>query len=426
MAQITRREAIKHSATLAGALYVGTAAKPLFAAANDKLNVACIGVGGQGAGHCRAMLGQNLIAIADVDEKRAGGNWSAVPSNRRYHDYRKMFDEVGSQLDAVVISTPDHTHFHPAHIAMQLGLHTYVEKPLTHNVWECRTLTELARQKKLATQLGTQRHTIDNMRRVAELIKSGAIGSVTEVYCWVGGNRGMPNVPTDEPKVPDHLKYDQWVGPAEYRPYHPSFCPYGWRFWWDYGTGETGNWGCHILDIPFWALDLKYPTRVDATGPEVDPERTPRSMEVTYQFPTRDELPPVTLHWMHGTPKILSERGLPGRGNNTLFVGEEGMLLCGFDSRRLLPAEKFADFKHPDSFLPRQGDFRGQWIAACQGGEPASCNFDYSGPLTETVLLGNVAYRAGGFDWDAANLKAKGNDKAQELIREPYRRGWEI
>ncbi len=427
-ARMTRRNVLKTTAGLTTGLLLGTGVR--FGrgeeSPNEKLNVASVGVGGQGGGHTRAMHDrENLLAITDVDEARAGKNWELVPSDMRFHDFRKMFDTVGGKLDAVVISTPDHTHFHPGHIAMQLGLHTYIEKPMTHNVWECRTLTELARKKNLATQLGVQRHNNSNMHRVVELIKSGAIGRVKEAYSWVGGSRGMPGIPEDEPPVPEHLQYELWVGPAPYRPYHPSFCPYGWRFWWDYGTGETGNWGCHILDIPFWALDLKYPTRVDATGPEVDPERTPKSMEVTYEFPARGDLPPVTLHWSHGAPGILRELDIKG-GGNTLFLGEKGMLLCDFGKRKLLPEDKFADFQPPEPFLPKPVDFRRQWTDACRGGDPASCDFAYSGPLTETVLLGNVAYRAGGFDWDAKNLKAQGSDDAQALIRESYRKGWEL
>lgn len=426
--QITRRTALKKSAGIAAGLSLGTGVKFTLAdSPNEKLNVACVGVGGQGGGHCRAMQRQNLVAIADVDEQRAGKNWQAVPSDRRYRDFRKMFDEVGHKLDAVVVATPDHTHFHPAHAAMQLGLHTYVEKPLAHNVWETRTLTELARKKKLATQLGTQRHAMSNMSRVVELIQSGAIGTVKEVYSWIGSSRGMPSIPKDEPQVPAHLDYDLWVGPANYRPYHPSFCPYGWRFWWDYGTGESGNWGCHVLDIPFWALDLDYPTRVEATGPEVDPERSPKSMNVTFDFPSRGKRPPVTLHWSQGKPTdALKQHGISKVEGNTVFIGSKGMLMCDFGRRKLLPEKSFADFQAPDPFLPKQGDFRNQWIEACKGGRPASCNFDYGGPLTETVLLGNVAYRAGGFDWDADNLKAEGNEQAQALVRGSYRKGWEV
>jgi len=236
----------------------------------------------------------------------------------------------------------------------------------------------------------------------------------------------MPSVPSEQPPVPAGLAYDLWVGPAEYRPYHPSFCPYGWRFWWDYGTGETGNWGCHILDIPYWSLGLKYPERVDASGPEVDPERTPKAMQVTYQFAAEGDRGPVQLHWSHATPEILKEKGLSGKGNNTLFIGDKGMLLCGFGRRTLLPAEKFADFEAPEPFIADSPGFHNEWIAACKGDEDATCYFDYSGPLAETVLLGNVAYRSGGFDWDAQNLRTGGNAKAQQLIQESYRKGWEI
>ncbi len=424
---ISRRNALKASAAAATGLYLGVAPKTAFSdSPNEKLNIACIGVGGRGGANVSGVASQNLVAFADVDDNRAAGAYKKYDKAKQYRDYRKMLDEHGGKLDAVVISTPDHTHFHPAYAAMQLGLHVYLEKPLAHNVWETRTLTDFAREKKLATQLGSQRHTIPNMRRVVELIQAGAIGPVTEVHSWVGGSRGMPNVPTDTPEVPSHLDYDLWVGPADKRPYHPSFCPYGWRFWWDYGTGETGNWGCHILDIPYWALNLAHAERVDATGPEVDAERTPKSMHATYQFPSRGDLPPVTLHWYHGNPPILAEKKLPGGGSNTLFIGADGMLLCGFDNRKLYPEEKFSDYQAPEPSIPNSPGFYNEWINACKGGDPASCNFDYSGPMAETVLLGNVAYRTGGFDWDSKQLKTTGNDQAQELIRTAYRKGWEI
>lgn len=424
---LSRRDVLKSTSLLGAACFVG--GQPVLAAAkspNEKLNIACIGVGGRGSANVGGVKGQNLVAFADVDDKRAGSTYDKFPKVKRFRDYRKMFDEVGKDLDAVVISTPDHMHFHPAYQAMQMGLHVYLEKPLAHNVWETRTLTNLAREKGLATQLGSQRHTIGNMHRVVELIKSGAIGKVQEVHSWVGGSRGMPSVPKETPPVPDSLDYDLWIGPAEYRPYHSSFCPYGWRFWWDFGTGETGNWGCHILDIPYWALDLKYPTHVDATGPEVDAERTPKSMHVTFDFPARDELPALKLHWYHGEPEILKQHNLPGKGNNTLFIGEDGMLLCGFSQRQLLPEKKFADFEAPEKFIPDSPGFYNEWIQACRGEEPATCNFDYSGPMAESVLLGNVAYRTGGFDWDADTLKTGSNSNAQALIQEAYRKGWEI
>ncbi len=423
---MTRREALKTSAGITTGLMLGANSRSLSAAPNEKLNLAFIGVGGRGRDNVKGLAGQNFVAFADVDEKRAAGSYKQYPDVPKFRDYRRMYDKFGSKLDGVVISTPDHTHFHPAYAAMQMGLNVYLEKPLAHNVWETRTLTDLAREKGLATQLGAQRHAKSNMHRVVELVQSGAIGDVTEVHSWVGGERGMPEVPTEKPSVPSHLDYELWVGPAEQRPYHPSFCPYGWRFWWDYGTGETGNWGCHILDIPFWSLGLKYPTRVDATGPSVDAERTPKSMHATFKFPARDEQPPVTLHWYHGAPEILNQHGLSSKGNNTLFIGEKGMLLCGFDQRVLLPEEKFEGFEAPTAFVPDSPGFHNEWVSACRGEEPATCYFDYSGPLAETVLLGNVAYRAGGFDWDAATLKTGDNSQAAALIREEYRKGWEV
>ncbi|MCG8652827.1 MAG: Gfo/Idh/MocA family oxidoreductase [Pirellulales bacterium] len=425
--KINRRRAIQTTAASL-AFFHGAASRRVFAqeSPNERLNIACVGVGGRGAANVGGVKSQNLIAFADVDDARAGKAFENHPQAKRFKDYRKMLDAVAQQADAIVISTPDHTHFHPAYAAMQLGLHVYLEKPLAHNVWETRTLTELARKNGLATQLGSQRHVLENMHRVVELIQSGAIGKISEVHCWVGGDRGMPKLPQDEPPVPASLNYDLWVGPAPYRPYHPSFCPYGWRFWWDFGTGETGNWGCHILDIPFWSLGLKYPTRVDASGPEVDADRTPKSMRVTYKFPALDKRGPVDLHWYHGTPPILKERGLSEKGNNTLFIGDQGMLLCGFERRALLPEDQFADFTPPEKFVPDSPGFYREWIDACKGGEAATCNFDYSGPMAETVLLGNVAYRAGGFDWDSASLSTGDNSPAQTLIRESYRKGWEV
>jgi predicted dehydrogenase len=426
-APVNRRNAIK-SAVTSVALYHGACARPISAAEspNEKLNIACIGVGGRGAANVSGVKSQNLVAFADVDQQRAEKSFKNHPQTRRFTDYRKMLDAIGKNLDAIVISTPDHSHFHPSLAAMQLGLHVYLEKPLAHNVWETRTLTDLAKKNNLATQLGNQRHAMENMHRVVELVQSGAIGSVREVHCWIGGDRGMPEIPTETPPVPASLDYDLWVGPAKYRPYHPSFCPYGWRFWWDYGTGETGNWGCHILDIPFWSLGLRYPTRVDASGPEVDPERSPKSLHVTYRFPETDQGSPVNLHWYHGKPEILKQHKLSEKGNNTLFIGDAGMLLCGFSQRKLLPEENYADFKDPEPFIPDSPGFHNEWISACKGGPAATCNFDYTGAMAETVLLGNVAYRGGGFDWNSDTLETGGNEKAQALIRESYRQGWEV
>ncbi len=425
-ATVTRRDALKGAALLGAGVWLGTSAQAA-EGPNDKLNVAVVGLGGQGRSNLNGTSSQNIVALCDVDDVRAGDAYTRFPGAKKFTDFRVMCDEMEKQIDAVVVSTPDHTHFHPSYWALERGKHLYCEKPLAHNVWEVRTLTELAREKKLATQLGAQRHTMSGLRQSVELIMSGAIGTVYECHAWVGGSRGMPKIPTDSPKVPSTVQWDLWRGPAiDDRGYHPDYVPYGWRFWWDYGTGETGNWGCHILDIPFWALGLTQPTKVSAEGPEVHPELTPKSMHCTFEFPAVDSRPAVKLHWYHGTPPILAERGLNGGGMNNLFLGSKGMLLCGFDKWTLLPAEKYADYKAPAPRFAKSPGFHREWIDACRGGEAATCNFDYSGPMTETVLLGNVAYRAGGFEWDHAGLVTTGNTAAQELIREAYRPGWEI
>ncbi|KAA1260614.1 Glucose--fructose oxidoreductase precursor [Rubripirellula obstinata] len=426
----TRRSLIKQTATAAGLVFChGASPSRLFAAPspNEKLNIACIGVGGRGVANVNGVQSQNIIAMVDVDENRAAPTLKKFPNPRRFTDYRKMFDTLGNQLDAVVISTPDHSHFHPASIAMQMGLHVYLEKPLAHTVAETRTLTNLAREKGIATQLGAQRHAIPNMHRVVEHIQAGAIGKVSEVHSWINGNRGMPSIPLDSPPVPSGLDYDLWIGPAKSRPYHPSFCPYGWRFWWDFGTGETGNWGCHVLDIPYWALGLKHPSRVDAVGPAVDDQRTPTSMHVTFQFAESNQNSEIVLHWRHGSPdELLRQHRIDGEGMNTVFIGSEGILACGFDTLKLYPEEKYADFRAPSPTIPDSPGFYQEWIAACRGDDAATCHFDYSGPLSETVLLGNVAYRAGGFDWDADGLKTGTNAEAQSLIQTAYRKGWEV
>lgn len=424
--QITRRKMLATSAVAGTGFWIGTSGSlRAEQSPNEKLNVACIGIGGQGGSNLRSVSSQNIVALCDVDEKRGGKGFEQFPKAKKYHDYRRMLDELEGEIDAVVVSTPDHTHFHPSMMAMQMGKHLYCEKPMAHSVWEIREMTNMAAKMKVATQLGVQRHTLDNMHRSVELIKSGAIGKVTEVHSWVGGSRGMPSVPSTPAEVPPHLKWDLWVGPARDIGYHPSIAPYGWRFWWDYGTGETGNWGCHILDIPFWALDLKYPTSVDGSGPPVHPLTTPKEMTMRFEFPDQG----VTLHWYHAKngPPILKEKGLSGSGMNTLFIGSEGMLLTGFNKRKLYPEEKFADYQAPEKTIPRSPGFHREWINACKGGEPATCDFAYSGPLSETVLLGNVAYRSGGeFAWDAASLTASGNEKAAELIKPTFRKGWEL
>lgn len=393
---------------------------------NDKLNVAVIGVGGQGGSNLRGVSSQNIVAVCDLDERRAGKAFEQFAAGGRFTDFRKMFDAIEKQIDAVVISTPDHTHFHPAWWALERGKHVYLEKPLAHEVEEVRRLTNAAREKKLATQLGNQRHANKGLREAVAIVKSGAIGDVKEAHSWIASSRGMPKAPGEPEAVPPGLDWDLWLGPCAARPYTKGFAPYDWRFWWEFGTGETGNWGCHILDIPFWALDLVYPTHVSGSGPEPDAQRTPTALTSRLDFPARGSLPPVSLHWYQGRPGIAAEKGANDKAFNTLFIGSQGILACGFDKWKLLPEDTFTAFKGPEPAMPPSPGFHKEWIEACRGGTPASCNFDYSGPMSESVLLANIAYRIQGeFDWDAAALKTS-RDDATALLRRAYRKGWEV
>jgi len=393
---------------------------------HDKLSIAAIGVGGQGGVNLRKLSGQNIIAVCDVDERRAGKRFEEFAAARRYTDFRRMFDAIEKEIDAVVVSTPDHTHFHPAWWALERSKHLYLEKPLAHEVDEVRRLTDAAREKKLATQLGNQRHANPGLREAVAIVKSGAIGEVREAHAWIASGRGMPKSPGEPEAVPAGLDWDLWLGPNSQRPYTPGFAPYDWRFWWEFGTGETGNWGCHILDIPFWALDLVSPVHVVGSGPTPDRDRTPTAMTTRLDFPARGDLPATSLHWYQGTPPVAVERGLAGKTYNTLFIGSEGELACGFDRWKLLPEETFTGFAGPDPAMPPSPGFHREWVDACRGGKPASCNFDYAGPMTESVLLANIAYRVGGeFDWDAAALKTS-RDDATALISRKYRPGWTV
>ncbi len=425
----SRRNFLKTSSLATAGFWLGSQTSTARAeSAIEKLNLGFVGVGGRGWDNLSGLRDQNIVAFCDVDGVRAKKAFEEFPNVPRFDDFRKMLDEFENKIDGVVISTPDHTHFHPCHQALSMGKHVYLEKPLAHSVWETRQLCDLARKKKVATQLGVQRHTLRNMHRSVEIIQAGTIGDVKEVFCWIDGDRGMPAIPREKPPVPSHLNWDLWLGPARTTDYHASIAPYGWRFWWDYGTGETGNWGCHILDIPFWALGLDHPTHVSSSGPEVDARRTPKQLQSTLQFPANENRGAIKLHWDHAKqgPEILRRYNMPHKGFNTLFVGNDGMLLTGFSKYKLYPDEDFVNFKAPEPTIDPSPGFYKEWTNACKGGAAATCNFEYSGPLAETVLLANVAYRSKNqFKWNHNTLET-GNEQAQTLIKTPFRSGWEI
>ena len=427
--RVTRRDFLRVSAAAGAATF----ALPAFAqvrSPNAKLNVAVIGPAGQGAANLAATAAlENVVALCDVDEHRLGGAAQQHPKAKTYVDFRKMFDAMGKQIDAVMVSTPDHTHAPAAAMALRMGKHCYCEKPLAHTVYEARVLAQLAKEKNLVTQMGTQIHAEDNYRRVVELIQSGAIGPVTEAVVWCGKDWGGGTRPKETPEVPKHIHWDEWIGPAPFRPYHPCYLPAEWRRWWDFGNGTLGDMACHIMDIVFWALKLRHPTTIEAEGPPVDPEGCPRKLIVRYEYPARGEMPPCKVSWYDGSnrPAFPAGTNIPDGGLGALFIGKDGMLRADYGGRILYPQEKFKDYKAPAPTIPNSIGHHKEFFEACKNGGPTTCNFDYSGALTEAVLLGNVAFRVGKkLEWDAANLKAVNCPEADKYIHKQYREGWTL
>jgi predicted dehydrogenase len=320
--------------------------------------------------------------------------------------------------------------------ALRSGRHVYCEKPLTHTVSEARIITDLARKSGLVTQIGTQIHAGNNYRRVVELVQSGSIGAVKEVHVWAGAVYGGQDAPQDRPPVPKELNWELWLGPVKPHPYHPEFAHFKWRNWWHFGGGSLADFGCHFMDLPFWALRLRHPTRVQPMdGPPVHAESTPPWLIVRYEFPARAAelnlpgLPPVTLTWYHGgkRPDMVSDELFARYRSGVLFVGANGMLISDYGKHTLLPEEKFKDFQKPVPSIPNSIGHHKEWTHAIKTGGTTTCHFGYSGPLTETALLGNVAYRVGKtLEWDAKNLRARNCPEAEIFIQHHYRAGWKI
>ncbi|MHC4531986.1 MAG: Gfo/Idh/MocA family protein [Planctomycetota bacterium] len=435
-------------------------------APSEKLNVAGVGVGGMGAHNVLKVAGmefdegnekliktrdgENIVALCDVDSEIAVSLYRGFSKAKKYTDFRKMLEKQ-KDIDAVVIGTPDHTHAVIAMTAIKMGKHVYCQKPLTRTVYEARMLTEAAREHKVATQMGNQGNSGEGIRLTCEWIWDGAIGPVREVHAWTDRPvwpQGIPR-PKDIHPVPSSLDWDLWLGPAPVRPYHPTYHPFSWRAWWDFGTGALGDMACHILDPVFSALKLKYPVSVEAScstyvplgkmwEKEENSETFPRASVVHYRFPAREGMPPVKLHWYDGgmMPQIPEEceskRKLPDNGS--FFVGEKGVLLSGTygGSPRIVPESKMKEYKRPPKTLERVeggGDGHEQdWIRACKGGKPAGSNFDHSGPMTESVVMGNLAIRYPNrkLEWDGEKMEVTNFPEANQLINPPYRQGWSL
>ena len=462
---ITRRRFLYSSAAAAGALVL-----PGYKSPNESLNVACIGAGGKGEGDTDHCATENIVALCDVDENTLRARGRQYPKAKLFRDYRKMIEEIGGEIDAVTVSTPDNHHFIAAMRAMKMGKHVYCQKPLTHDIWEARALREGAVTYKVATQMGNQGSSSNGLRTGVEVVQAGALGKVTQVHVW--SNRpiwpqGMARPSRVDP-VPASLEWDLWVGPAPMRPfvdryqageveaqyvgnhvYHDN----RWRGYVDFGTGALGDMACHTCNLPFRALKLGYPTSVEAASTGFNGETWPGSSRIRFEFPEREGLPPVSFFWYDGGAKPDQEiakevlkfinknggnKGLPGSG--CLMIGDKGQLYSPDDYGerfKLLPEADYDGYKAPDPTIPRSAHLEGggdldraqaqEWIAACKGGPPGYSDFSISAYLTEILLLGCVTLRVGRkIEWDGPNMKATNAWEAAYYLRRQYRDGWSV
>jgi predicted dehydrogenase len=462
---LTRRRFLANTAGVVAAsllprhLLAGAASPP----PSERLNVAIIGTGGQGITHIQQLLNHpdvNLTALCDVAEfwdnshlyyRHHGGRGPARQAMAEHPrknndpgwheaavhvDYRVMLERAHRDIDAVVIAAPNHIHAVAAMAAMRSGKGVFCEKPLTHSINEARALARTARETGVATQMGNQGHSTDDIRRAVEWIRDGAIGRVRAVHAWRGGpNKPMPETrPAETPPVPEGLHWDLWLGPAKSRPYHPAYAPQAFHYWWDFGSGTLGNFGCHTLDTAVWALDLEHPSWIEASSTPLSKETTPAAATYRYRFPARNDQPPIDLFWYDGglrppRPDCLeADRELPLAGGS-LIIGDHGAVLSETwsGSPRIIPQTRMRDYQPPPPTLPRSRGHHRDWIDACKGGPPPSSNFEFGARLTEIVLLGGVALRVGEtLYWDGPNMAAPGTPEAEPLIRGHFRPGWEL
>ena len=471
---LNRRKFIKNSALTAAGFYIvprhvlGKGYVP----PSDKLNIGAVGAFGKGWVNLSNSWNngaENIVAMSDVDWDFAKDSAKKWPKAHRYTDWREMLNKEKDALDAVIVSTPDHNHAVVAMAAMQLGKHVYVEKPLTHNIYEARMLTEAAAKCRLVTQMGNQGTSSNGVRQLQEWYNAGIMGTVNRVHVWSDRPvwpQGIPT-PTKKGKMPKNMNWDVWIGPAQYRNFNPAYHPFKWRGWWEFGTGALGDMGCHIIDPPFKVLGLGYPTEGGCSGaavfrqdwiPEYLPDSCPPASVVHLKFPATAKNPvPCEMIWYDGgmqppVPEEMGSEALPTNG--AIFEGSKGKVICELfgEKARLLPESRMqgSDILNIKASIPRvEGGVDGhqtQWVNACKAGYsnmPTSSSFDYSGPLTEAVIMGNLAIRSynlrkersgGGFDfpgrkrlyWDGANMKITNFDEANQFVRRQYRAGWSL
>ena len=452
MPGLTRRRFLKTTTAVTG-YWISTRTEwAVGQSPNEQLGIACIGVGGKGSSDAdQAGAYGNIVAICDIDDVRLDAKSKRFPRARKFNDFRRLLETMHKQIDAVVVSTPDHTHTPASVAAMRLGKHVYCQKPLTHSVAEARLMRETARKYKVATQMGNQGTATDGFRRGVEIIRSGVLGEVREVHVWTNRPfkywKQAPDIvarPEERPEIPRHVHWDLFLGPAPYRSYHPAYHPHDWRGWWDFGTGSLGDMACHTANLAFAGLKLGLPHRVSAVSAEVNPETYPAWATITYEFPPADGKGPMKLVWYEGARN--GKRNLPpadllhgekASSSGAILVGTKGSLFTPSDygiEQTLLPRKQFADYEPPPPTIERLGGIRDcdanqkrEWIRAAQGGPPAMSNFDYASTMTETMLLGNVAVRVGkSLEYDAKTGNVINCPDAAPFISREYRKGWEI
>ena len=456
----SRRQFIKYAAATATILGVA----PAFLRGKDlhnRINVAVIGAGGKGSSDTAdtAKVGGDIVALCDVDATTLGKQGDKYPKAKLHRDFRKMLDAMEKEIDAVIVATPDHVHAAASTMAMSMGKHCYCQKPLTHSVAEARRMRELAKRKKVATQMGNHGSAEGGLRRAVEVIQAGVIGNPVELHVW--SNRpiwpqGIAR-PTGEDKVPETLDWDLWLGPAPYRPFKEKvYHAFAWRGWKDFGTGALGDMACHTVNMPFRALKLGYPSVVECEATsDYMPETYPKSSRIRFEFPEREGLPPLKFWWYDGSPgeksvkilrpneettkEILALRGsLPPSG--ALIIGDKGKIfspddygaqffILGSGETKFYKGNEHEACKAVPQTIPRSPGHYQEWVDAIRGGAPAYSNFDIAAYLTEIILLGCVALNVGvgeKLDWDGPKMRAKNNKKAAQFVRREYRKGWKL
>jgi predicted dehydrogenase len=422
--RLTRRRFLQGSAALAA-----SAALPALQPRADRIRLGIIGVAGQGAYNLSNVRQEQIVALCDVDENRAAGARREFPQARFYQDFRRLLDQ--NDVQAVVVSTPDHMHAPIVVSALRAGKHVYCEKPLAHSVHEVRVMRETAARQRVVTQMGTQIHAGDNYRRVVEIVQAGVLGPVRRVHVWCSRRPDPRRRAPTPPPVPRGLDWELWVGVAPLRPYDPAYIPFHWRWWWDFGGGVLADMACHFMDLPHWALNLRTPATIAANGQvtyQAD-NRVPDLLQVDYQYPARGELPAVHLTWYHGVPgpNLNGQVTHAGFSSGVLFVGERGSLVADYSHSRLLPEDRFRGFQPPRQTIPASVGHHREWLEAIRNGGVTTCNFDYAGALSEAVLLGNVAYRSGQrLEWDGRAGRVANTRAADQYLQREYRRGWTL